>query len=100
MPLYCFGIVRRGDLRAAVVLVARHGEIHHVGRQHAVVDDIGPLLARAVDEGRGNRGGAEAHVARDGDTLRLQIRDEAAADLPRGILVDLTRDTGRGRRTP
>ena len=33
-------------------------------------------------------GETDAHVARDRDPFGLQIGDEAAADLPRGILVD------------
>ena len=44
MPLYCFGIVRRGDLRAAVEAVAGDGEVEHVGGHQAVVDDVGALL--------------------------------------------------------
>ena len=46
MPLYCFGIVRRGDLDAAVEAVADDREVDHVGRLHAVVDDVA-ALARA-----------------------------------------------------
>ena len=33
MPLYCFGIVRGRHLHAAVVAVARDGEVEHVGRR-------------------------------------------------------------------
>ena len=46
------GIVRRGDLRAAGMVRAGDGEVHHVGRQHAVVDDVDALLEHAVDESR------------------------------------------------
>ncbi len=84
-------VVRRGDLRAAVVPVARHGEIHHVGRRHAVVDDVGALAQRALDERRRDRRRREPHVARHGDAPGVEVGDEAAADLPRGVLVDLGR---------
>ncbi len=45
-------VVRRGDLGSAIVAIAGDGEVHHVGRHHAVVDDVRALLARAFDEGR------------------------------------------------
>ena len=82
-------IVRRGDLRAALEAVVDDREVEHVGAEHAVVDDVGALLARAVDEGRGERRRRDAHVARHADPRRAQIRDEAAADLPRDVFVDL-----------
>ena len=83
--------MRRGDLRAAVEIVADDGEVEHVGGQHAVVDDVGALLAHAFDEGGGERRRRHAHVARDADRRRLQIGGEAAADLPGDVLVDLAR---------
>ena len=84
-------VVRRRDLRAAVVPVARDGEVHHVGAHHAVVDDVGALLARALDERRGHRRRRQAHVARHGDAPGVEVGDEAAADLPRRVLVDFRR---------
>ena len=63
-------IVRRGDLRAAFEAVVDDREVHHVGRQHAVVHDVRALLADAVDERRGNRRRRHAHVARDADLRR------------------------------
>ena len=89
MPLYSFGIVRGGDLDAAVVPVPRDGEIEHVGAHHAVVDDVGPLAGRALDERRRHRRRREPHVARHGDALRAEVGDEAAADQARRLLVDL-----------
>ena len=71
--------------------VAGNGEVHHVGAGHAVVDDVGALQARALDERCGNGGRRQAHVTRDRDPLRIQIRDERAADQPRAFLVDLGR---------
>ena len=56
-------VVRRRDLHAAVMAVPRHGEIHHVGRDHPVVDDVSALLARPVDEGRRDRRRRQPHVA-------------------------------------
>ena len=93
MPLYCFGIVRRRDLHAAVVAVARDGEVEHVGRDHAVVHDVGALRRRAVDERGRQRRRRQPHVAADRDPLRLQIGDERRADGARGVFVDLGRDT-------
>ena len=84
-------IVRRGDLRAAVVAVARDGVVEHVGAHHAVVDDVGALGAGALDERRRHRGRRQPHVARHRDPLRLQIADEAAADLPRRLFVHFGR---------
>ena len=40
------GIVRGGDLRAAFEAVVDDGEVHLVGAEHAVVDDVGALHAR------------------------------------------------------
>ena len=85
---------------AAVVAVARDGEVQHVGRDHPVVDDVGALRGRAVDERRRERRRRQPHVAADGDALRLQVGDERRADRPRGLLVDLARDRRRGRRRP
>ena len=67
------GIVRRGDLRAAVEPVGGDGEVHHVGAGQAVVDDVAALRARAVDEGRGQRRRRQPHVARDGEAPRPEI---------------------------
>ena len=43
MPLYCFGLCDAVICDAAVELVARDGEVQHVGRNHPVVDDVGAL---------------------------------------------------------
>ena len=51
------GVVRRGDLRAAVEIVGRDRVIHLVGADQAVVDDVPPCLTRAVDERLGQRRG-------------------------------------------
>ena len=59
--------------------------------QHAVVDDVDALSARAVDERRGQRRRRDAHVARDADRAWLQVRGEAAADLAGDVFVDLRR---------
>ena len=76
-------VVRRGDLRAAVELVADDREVQHVGGEHPVVDDVGALLARAVDEGGGQRRRRQAHVARHGDPAaprdRRRSRGRSAA---------------------
>ena len=62
-------VVRRGDLRAAFQSRAGDGEVHHVGRHHPVVDDVGALRSRALDERFGQRGRRQPHVARHGDLL-------------------------------
>ena len=68
---------------------------------HAVVDDVGALLRRAVDERRGERRRRQAHVAcRPRSVCAFRYATNAAADRARGVLVDLARDTCRGRRTP
>ena len=84
-------VVRRRDLRAAVQPVAAHREIHHVGRQHAVVDDVASLLARALDERLGKPRRRRAHVARHGNPPGAEVGHEAAADVVRGRFVDLGR---------
>ena len=73
------GIVRRGDLRAAVEPVVDDGEVEHVGAEHPVVDHVGALLARPVDERRGERRRRDPHVARDGDALRASGRRRSRA---------------------
>ena len=64
-------IVRGRDLRAAVEPVVDDGEVQHVGAEHAVVHDVGALLAHAVDERGGDRRRRHAHVARDADLRRV-----------------------------
>ena len=90
-PLYSFGLCDAGDLRAAVEPVAAHREIHHVGRHHAVVDDVAALLPRALDERLGQPRRRRAHVARHGDPLGAEVGHEGAADVVRGRFVDLGR---------
>ena len=90
-PLYCFGLCEAVICDAAVALIPRDGEVHHVGRNHAVVHDIGALQRRPVDERRGERRRGQPHVAADGDLPGLQVRDEAASDRPGGLLVYLIR---------
>ena len=85
------GIVRRRNLRAAVEVVGRDGVVDHVGRDHPVVDDVRALLARAGDERRGQARRRHPHVASDADALRLEIRDERAANLVKNLLVELCR---------
>ena len=86
------GVVRRGDLRAAVVAVARDGEVHHVGAHHAVVDDVGALRAGALDERGGHRRRRQPHVARHGDALRAADRLTKPRPICRArLLVDLGR---------
>ena len=46
-------IVRRRNLRAAVVAATGDGEVHEIGRNHPVVDHIGALGCCAVLEGFG-----------------------------------------------
>ncbi len=85
------GVVRRRNLRAAGMISAGDGEIHHVGRQHAVVGDVDALFDDAVDEGRDERRRREPHVVADGDLARAEIRREAGADGFRAVLVDVVR---------
>ena len=91
MPLYSLRVVRGGDLRAAVEPVAHDREVHHVGGAHPVVDDVGALRAGALDERRGNARRRDAHVARHGDPLRVEVGDERAADGAGGVLIDFRR---------
>jgi hypothetical protein len=78
-----------GDLRAAVQAVAGDGEVQHVGRDQAVVHDVGALRRRARDEGRGHRRRRQPHVAADADAPRAEVRREGAADGVGPLLVDL-----------
>ena len=80
-------IVRRGNLRATVEAIPRDAEVHHVGRQHPVIDDVRALFACTLDERRGDPRGGEPHVARHPDAPGIEVGDEAAADLPRRLLV-------------
>ena len=54
-------------------------------------EDIGPLRAGTFDECGSDGRGRQAHVPRHGDALRAEVRDEAAPDQPRRVLVDLRR---------
>ena len=94
------GIVRRGDLRAAVEIVGRHRVIHLVGADQAVIEDGAALQDRAVDERLGQRRRRHAHVARHGVTARAQVGDEGAAELVEQLLGDLGRVEARARRRP
>ena len=90
-PVVLFRIVRGGDLDAAVVAVAGDREIQHVGRDHAVVGHVGALGGRAVDECGGQRRRGQAHVAADGDSLRMKVGHERRTDGTRGFFVDFGR---------
>ena len=63
-PLYCFGIVRRGDLRAAVETIGGDGEVHLVGAGEPVVDDRAALRHGAVDEGVRSATGDDRRMSR------------------------------------
>ena len=80
--------MRRGDLHAAVVPVGGDREVEHVGRNHAVVDDVGALRGRAVDERRGEAG-EERRMSRP-TAMRFAPRyaTKPRADGPSGVLVD------------
>ncbi|PYR10658.1 MAG: hypothetical protein DMF99_11315 [Acidobacteria bacterium] len=71
--------------------IARDGEVEHVGRNHAVVDDVGAARRGAVDERGGDRRRRQTHIAADGDPVRFEIRDEPGTDRARHVLVDLGR---------
>ena len=82
-------VVRRRHHHAAVMAVLRHGEVEHVSGNHPVVDDVAALRGGTVDEGLGDRGRRQAHVAANRDALRLEVGDERRADGPRRLLVHL-----------
>jgi hypothetical protein len=84
-------IVRSGDLDPAFELVAGHGEIQHVRRDHAVVDHVRALRGHTVQERGRQRGRREAHVPAESDTLRLEVGDERRTDRTGSVLVDLAR---------
>ena len=60
-PVVLLRIVRRRDLHAAVVAVPGDGEVHHVGRNHPVVDDVAPC----------SRAPSMKAAATDGDDRRM-----------------------------
>ncbi len=89
MPLYCFGLCEAVTITPPSWPSAGDREVEHVGRDHAVVDDVGALRGRAVDERRRDRRGREPHVAADGDALGLQVGDERGADGAGRLFVHL-----------
>ena len=69
----------------------RHEVVQHVRADHADVDDLAALAARAADEAGGDLGRRRAHVAADRDPLRAQVVDEGAADAAGDLAVELAR---------
>ena len=93
-------VVRRGDLRAAFEARAGDGEVHHVGRHHPVVDDVGALRARALDEGSASEG-EDSRMSREtaicagaeiGDKRHVRCRGQSLRRSRTG--------RARGRRRP
>ena len=74
MPLYCLGLCDAVIWTPPSWPIARDREVQHVGRNHAVVDDVGALRRGAVDERRRERRRRQAHVAADRDALGLADR--------------------------
>ena len=70
---------------------ARHGEIHHVGRQHPIVVDVDALFGDAVDERGLERGRRQPHVVAHRDLARSKVRGKRGADRPGSSLVDVIR---------
>ena len=72
-PRVLLRVVRGGDGDAAVETELADGEVDHLGADHPDVEDVGAAVGRALDERRGHRGRGDAHVAADGDPLRLEL---------------------------
>ena len=66
-------------------------EVEHLGADEPDVDDLGPGRRRALDRRLRHRRRRDAHVAPDGDLLRLELLDVGAPDRARAVLVDLVR---------
>ena len=65
-------VVRRRDLRAAVVPVARDGEIQHVGPHHPVVDDVGALAPWRPSMNAAATDGDDSRMSRE-TAIRLAL---------------------------
>ena len=66
-------IVRGRDLDAAGQVVRRDREVQQIGGNHPVVDDVGALARRAVDEGAAASAGEESRMSRP-TAIRLAFR--------------------------
>ena len=88
-PLYCLGLCEAVICAPPSSPSSTTAKYSMSVRHHAVVDDVGALLAHAFDERRGQRRRRHAHVARDADALAAEIGGEAAADLAGHLFVDL-----------
>ena len=62
-----------------------------LGPSYRLGGDVGALVADAVDQGTGDGGAGEAHVATDGDLVGLEVNDEGAADAVGDIGVEFVR---------
>ena len=90
MPLYCSGlcdaVICTPPSRPSLATAKYSMSV----RDHAVVDDVGALRVRAVDERRGHAPATTAACrAPTRDALRLRDRRRSRADRARAVLVDL-----------
>src|SRR5690606_791039 len=76
---------------ARVVARLADGEVEAVGTDQADVTDIRALVEDTVDDGAGQSGGRDAHVAPDHDLLGLEIDHERPADLVGDLRVEFLR---------
>ena len=90
-PRVLLRVVRRGDGDPAVEAKLADGVVEHLGADHPDVDDVGAAVERSAQDGCSHRGSMRAHVASDGDRLRLELLDEPPADAVGALLVKLGR---------
>jgi hypothetical protein len=81
--------VRGGDGDPAVEAELADREVDHLRPDEPDVQHVDAGVGGAARDGLGHRGGGEAHVAPDGDALRLEVLPVGAADRVGALLVQL-----------
>ena len=90
-PGVLLGVVRGGDHDAAVEPQLADREIDHLRPDHPDVQDVDAGVGGSPDDRRGHGRAGHAHVAPDGDVLRLEQLRVGAADRVGALLVELGR---------
>ena len=91
IPVYSFGLCDAVTWMPAVEPEVADREVEHLGADEPDVDHVGPGGRGALDRRLRHRRRRDAHVAPDGDPLRLELLDVGAPDRARAVLVDLAR---------